>query len=52
MEELNCVCRLVFQLEGGGSVGHLALVTNSSDERGIFAEVLTLPADASSERGF
>ena len=36
----------------GGSVGHLALVTNSSDERGIFAEVLTLPADASSERGF
>ena len=46
------MCRLVFQLEGGGSVGHLALVTNSSDERGIFAEVLTLPADASSERGF
>ena len=44
MQEMDCACRLVFQLEGGGTIGHIAMVTNIDPERGIYAELLTLPA--------
>ena len=35
--------RLVFQLEDGEQVGHIAFVTDSSKEQGIFCELITLP---------
>ena len=40
---LDGACRLVFQLENGQTIGHLAFVTESDPERGIKAELLTVP---------
>ena len=40
--QLDSVCRLVFQFEGGRQVGHIAVVTDSDPERGIFCEVITI----------
>ena len=42
MAPLDSVCRLVFQLDGGRQIGHLALVTDSDPEQGIYCELITL----------
>ena len=49
--ELDCAVRLVFQLEGGKQVGHIAVVTDVDAERGLYAELITLPP-SEGEEGF
>ena len=52
MAPLDGACRLVFQLEDGTQIGHVAVVTERDDERGIYAELLTVPGLGSGDGAY